>query len=220
MEINDIQEYFPFWDKLDNGQRIRLYRAADFRRTKKKTLLHGNDSCLGIVLVKSGQLRIFSYSEEGREFTLYRLFERDICLFSASCIMHDLQMDLMIETEKDSEYWVINADVYRSLMDESAPIANYTNSLMASRFTSVMWLLNEIMFKSMDKRLSSFLVEETRIEDSQRLKITHEQIANHLGTAREVVTRTLQYLQGEGLVSLSRGTIDITDIAGLEELAE
>ena len=220
MEINDIQEYFPFWDKLDNNQKLRLYRAADFRKTKKKTLLHGNDSCLGLVLVKSGQLRIFSYSEEGREFTLYRLFERDICLFSASCMMHDLQMDLMIETEKDSEYWVINSDVYKSLMDESAPIANYTNSLMASRFSTVMWLLNEIMFKSMDRRLASFLSEETRIEGSMNIKTTHEQIANHLGTAREVVTRTLQYLQGEGVVALSRGNIEVIDIDKLEALAE
>ena len=220
MEINDIQEYFPFWDKLDNNQKLRLYRAADFRKTKKKTLLHGNDSCLGLVLVKSGQLRIFSYSEEGREFTLYRLFERDICLFSASCMMHDLQMDLMIETEKDSEYWVINSDVYKSLMDESAPIANYTNSLMASRFSTVMWLLNEIMFKSMDRRLASFLSEETRIEGGMNIKTTHEQIANHLGTAREVVTRTLQYLQGEGVVALSRGNIEVIDIDKLEALAE
>ena len=220
MEINDIQEYFPFWNKLNDSQRLRLYKASDFQRTKKKTLIHGNGSCLGLILIKSGQIRVFSYSEEGREYTLYRLFERDICLFSASCMLPDLQMDLMIETEKDSEYWVICPDAYKSLMDESAAIANYTNQLMASRFTSVMWLFNEIMFKSMDKRLASFLSEEVKIEGSHKLKITHEQIANHLGTAREVITRTLQYLQGEGMVALSRGTIEITDLARLEEQAE
>ena len=74
------------------------------------------------------------------------------------------------------------------------------------------------MWKSFDKRLAAFLLEESQLEDTPILKITHERIAAHLGTAREVVTRMLRYFQSEGLVKLTRGTIDIIDPQGLENL--
>ena len=99
-------------------------------------------------------------------------------------------------------------------------MANFSNQIMASHFSEVMWLIEQIMWKSFDKRLAAFLVEETLLENTDILKITHEKIANHLGTAREVVTRMLRYFQSENLVRLSRGTIEITDKKGLEELSE
>jgi CRP/FNR family transcriptional regulator len=83
-----------------------------------------------------------------------------------------------------------------------------------------MWLMEQIMFKSFDKRLAAFLLEESRVEDSVQLKITHEKIANHMGTAREVVTRMLRYFQGEGMVVLNRGTIELTNTKQLEALSE
>ncbi len=89
---------------------------------------------------------------------------------------------------------------------------------MASRFSEVMWLIEQIMWKSFDRRLAAFLLEESALEDSRVLKITHEKIANHMGTAREVITRMLRYFQNEGMVQLSRGTIEITDSGRLEEL--
>ena len=99
-------------------------------------------------------------------------------------------------------------------------MSKYTNDLMASRFSEVMWLMEQIMWKSFDKRLAAFLVEESGIEGTTLLKGTHEKIANHMGTAREVVTRMLRYFQGEGLVKLSRGTIEITDAPGLRALQD
>ena len=90
---------------------------------------------------------------------------------------------------------------------------------MAARFSEVMWLLEQVMWKSMDRRVAGFLLEEAAIEDGNRLSITHEAIANHLGTHREVVTRMLRYLQGEGLVKLSRGAVELLDEKRLEELS-
>ena len=115
--------------------------------------------------------------------------------------------------------WVIPTKVWKQLNEESAVLANYTNELMADRFTNVMWLIEQIMWKSFDKRLAEFLLEEVSVEGTSLLKITHEVIGNHLGTAREVVTRMLRYFQSEGMVKLSRGMVEITDIAGLEEVA-
>ena len=105
-------------------------------------------------------------------------------------------------------------------MSRSAPVANYTSELMASRFSDVMWLIDQIQNKKLDSRLAAFLVEESRLDGSKELRLTHEQIANHLGSAREVITRMLKYFQSEGLVKLSRGSVVIEDAACLEKLAE
>ena len=125
----------------------------------------------------------------------------------------------MLFRSKDAEFWVVPAEVYKRILEESAAAANYTNELMASRFSDVMWLMEQIMWKSLDRRVAAFLLEEASIEGSGRLKITHEAIANHLGSHREVITRMLRYFQNEGMVRLSRGVIEITDADRLEEVS-
>ena len=215
-----FQDVFPIWDKLQPDQQERMLNALVFRLVKKGTILHNGDAdCTGLLLVKSGQLRAYMLSAEGREITLYRLFDRDLCLFSASCMMRSIQFEVTIQAEKDTELWVIPAEVYQSIMEESAPVANYTNELMASRFSEVMWLMEQVMWKSMDKRIAAFLLDESAIEGTAVLKISHETIANHLGTHREVVTRLLRYFQSEGAVQLRRGSIELTDLNKLREIS-
>jgi len=208
----ELKDYFPIWNKLTAQQQDRVMAAADYIKAKQGTMLHDNGAdCLGLLLVRSGQLRAYILSEEGREITIYRLFEHDVCLLSTSCVMPDMQFDIMIEAEKDSELWSIPACLYKNLMDESLAVSNYSNNLMSSHFSELMWLMEQIMWKSFDKRLAKFLLEECQLEGSNSLKITHEKIANHMGTAREVVTRMLRYFQSEGMVRLTRGAVEITD---------
>jgi len=215
----EFQDCFSIWSKLTPDQQTTLSSALISRTVAKGTVLHNGDvDCTGLLLVKSGQLRAYILSDEGREITIYRLFDRDLCLFSASCMMRSIQFEVAIEAEKDTELWVIPSEVYQRLMEESAPVSNYTNEIMATRFSEVMWLMEQIMWKSMDKRVAAFLLEESAIEGTNVLKITHEAIANHLGTHREVVTRMLRYLQSEGAVKLTRGTVEITDEAVLKAL--
>lgn len=217
----EFQEYFPVWNKLTAEQQNLLSGQVIFRTASKGTMIHnGNLDCAGLLLIKSGQLRAYILSDEGREITIYRLFDRDICLFSASCVMRSVQFEMFIQAEKETEYWVIPPYIYRRLMEESAPVANYNNELMATRFSEVMWLMEQIMWKSLDKRLAAFLVEEATIEQTRVLKLTHEVIANHLGSPREVITRLLRYFHNEGWVSLSRGTVTITDQSKLEQLSQ
>ena len=132
--------------------------------------------------------------------------------------MNSIQFDITIAAEKNTEVLVIPAEVYKSIMEVSAPLANYTNEIMASRFSEVMWLIDQIMWKSFDKRLAEFLLNEANIEGTDTLKITHETIGNHLGNPREVVTRMLKYFVNEGLISLSRATIEITNKNGLKNI--
>ncbi len=217
----DFQNYFPIWNKLTTSQQEQLLGGLMERNVSKGTVLHnGNMDCTGLLLVKTGQLRAYILSDEGREITIYRLFDRDMCLFSASCIMRSIQFDVTIEAEKDTVIWIIPADIYQGIMAEFAPVANYTNELMATRFSDVMWLVEQIMWKSLDKRVAEFLLEETSIEGTNTLKITHEAIANHLGSHREVITRMLRYFQSEGMVNLSRGTVEIADTHKLESLCD
>ncbi|MDO4741313.1 MAG: Crp/Fnr family transcriptional regulator [Eubacteriales bacterium] len=216
----ELKEFFPIWNKLSPAQQALLTGSAMRRQMKKGDVIQsGSAQCTGLLLVCSGQLRAHILSEEGREITIYRLFERDLCLFSASCMMRSIQFDISVAVEKDAELWVVPAEVYRKVMEESAPLANYTNEIMATRFSDVMWLIEQVLWKSFDKRLAAFLLEESAIEGTTELKITHEIIGSHMGNPREVVTRMLRYFQTEGMVRLSRGAIELTDIQKLETLS-
>ena len=208
----EFQDHFPIWAKLSDVQRGRILDSLVYRQVSKGAVIHsGGTDCTGLLLVESGQLRAYILSDEGREVTVYRLFDRDVCLFSASCMLRSAQFDITIEAEKDTGLWVIPAEVYRGVMEESAPAANYTNEIMATRFSEVMWLVEQVLWKSMDRRVAAFLLEEAAIEGRARLSITHEAIAMHLGTHREVVTRMLRYFQSEGMVKLSRGVVELLD---------
>ena len=215
----NLSTYFPMWRQMTPVQQSALSGSAYRCTAVKGTVIHNNSvDCTGLLLVEHGQLRAYMLSEEGREVTLYRLFDRDICLFSASCIMRSIQFEVTIEAEKDTDLWLIPAEAYQKVMQESAPLSNYTNEIMAARFSGVRGPMEQILWKRFDQRLAEFLLEEASIEETDCLKMTHESIAHHLGTAREVVTRMLRYFQSEGMVKLSRGMIAITDPAKLAQL--
>ena len=208
----DFAQYFPIWDKMNPSQQERLRSVTDFQKVKSGTVLHdGSPECLGMLLVRSGQLRAYLLNEEGREITICRFFEMDICLFTAACVMPNMQFDIFIEAEKDTDMWIIPACLYKNLMEESLAVASYSCDLICNHFSELMWLMEQIMWRKFDERLAKFLLEESGLENTACLVITHDKIANHMGTAREVVTRMLRYFQSEGMVKLTRGSVKITD---------
>ncbi len=218
--MKGLETLFPIWHALNDSERSKLLLEATPRTAGKGTvLMNGSADCVGLFLMESGQLRTYIVSDEGKEITLYRLFERDICLFSASCLISSLQFDVWVEAERESRFWVLPVATFQHLMEGSPVVANYTSELMAARFTEVMWLMEQILFKRFDSRLAAFLLEESTVEGSETLALTHERIANHLGTAREVVTRMLKYFQEEGMVKLARGKIQLICEKKLNSLA-
>ena len=207
----ELSAYLPFWSKLEPRHQALLQDAVTECHFEKGRLIHnGSADCVGLYFVIRGRLRVFVMSEEGKELTLYWLLDRDICLLSASCLMRSIQFDVIITTEEDTDALHIPVEVYRRLMEESVVVANYTE---------VMWRMDQVMNKKLDSRLAAFLLEEAGLRDSSGLLMTHEQIANHLGSAREVVTRMMKYFQTEGLVRLGRGSIELLDMEGLRQLA-
>ena len=209
----------PFYNSLSLEEQQGLENQIVFKTFRKGESMHrGSEDCAGLFLVKTGHIRVFMLSESGKEITLYRLFSRDICIFSASCMLADINFDVFIEAEVETQALVIPAEEYFSLQKKVPAVSNYTTGLLSSRFSEVMWVMEQVMFQSFDRRLAGFLLNQSAIEESDTLKITHETIAKHLGSAREVVTRMLNYFQEEGMVTLSRGGITITDRKKIQQL--
>ena len=216
----EIKDFFPMWDNLEEKEKNILEKKVVLKSAKSGDILYdSDDSCSGLILVASGQLRAFYMSEGGREITLYRLLEGDICILKANCIINSLQFDINISAEKDTVFYVLPPESYKQLMESSLEISRYTNEIMAGRMSDIVWLMDQIMWQSFDKRLAGFLLEESALDDSDTLHITHETVANHMGTAREVVTRMLKYFRSEGLIELSRGSIKIVNFDALRRLS-
>jgi CRP/FNR family transcriptional regulator len=218
-DLHFLQDSLAFWKELDKNQQLSLQQSIIKKHFITGEAMHGgSENCSGLFLIYNGQVRTYIISESGREITLYRLFDRDVCIFSASCMMKNIAFDIYVEVEKDTQAFLIPTSFIKNLSSESLPVQKFMNNIMASRFTEVVWIMEQALFTSFDKRLANFLIELSVIDASDILTITHEKIANHLGTAREVVTRMLKYFQNIGLVKLNRGTIQILDRDKLEKL--
>ena len=218
-ELAFMKDAIPFWNKLTKAQQQQLEQAVTARDYRQGENIHrGTEKCTGFLLVKSGQIRASILSESGKEITIYRLFERDVCIFSASCIMKNINFDIYLEAEQDTRILLIPTMLYKELNESTLAVSDFTNQLMASRFSDVMWVMEQVLFTSFDKRLANFLLEQSAIDGSDTINMTQEVMAKNLGSAREVVTRMLKYFQNEGMVSLFRGGIVITDKKKLEKL--
>lgn len=219
-ELAFLRDKLSFYDELDAQMQLSLQQALVKKHFNKGEIMQGGaENCSGLFLIYNGQVRAYIISESGKEITLYCLFDGDVCIFSASCIMKNIAFDLYIEVEKDTQAFLIPTYAIKNLFSESLPVQKFINDIMAKRFSDVVWIMEQALFTSFDKRLAQFLLEMSDIEASDILPVTHERIANHLGTAREVVTRMLKYFQNIGLVGLNRGSIKIIDRNRLEELA-
>lgn len=218
-DLQYIQDVLPFWESLKEDQKGSLKNGITLRRISAGTIMNGGAGDLdGLFLVKRGQARAFIVSETGKEITLYRLLERDICLFSASCMLRNISFDILVEAEKDTEAFLIPSSIYEKLLQSSIAVSDYTNRIMSSRFSDVMWIMEQVLFMSFDKRLALFLLDQANIDESDRLLMTHESIAKHMGTAREVVTRMLKYFAAEGMVELFRGGVVLKDTGKLRNI--
>jgi CRP/FNR family transcriptional regulator len=157
-------------------------------------------------------------TEEGKEVTLFRLVDRELCIFSASCMMRSVSFDIWISAETDVDTILIPSSINSQISEKNIAVMSFSNEVISSRMSDVMWVLEQNLFMSFDKRLAHFLIEQSELEKSDTLKITHEQIANHLGSAREVVTRMLKYFSQEKLILLKRGSIQLIDKKRLMKL--
>lgn len=216
-----LSDLLPFLHDMNNQSKEKLLEQVQEVHFNQGTHLHaGKEKCSGLFLIKSGRIRAYIVTEEGKEVTLFRLLDRDVCIFSASCMMQNINFEIYISAETDVDAIRIPAKVYEKLSKEEISMVRFTNEILSSRMSDVMWVLEKILFMSLDRRLAYFLLEEAQLEATNRLIITHEQIAGHLGSAREVISRMLKYFAKEDLVKVERGRIILMDEKGLRKLAQ
>lgn len=214
------KQNIPFWDVLSKEQRSFLMRNLVIRTYAKGSSMHNcKEECTGVLFVRSGQLRAYMISEDGREVTLYRLFAGDTCTLSASCILQEITFEVLIDVTEESEVLVVNAAAFLELSRQNIYVENFLYKQTVEKFSDVMWAMQQILFMSFDRRLAIFLLDESNSAKKDVIYMTHEQIAKYLGSAREVVTRMLKYFAEEGIVSLSRGEIWIKNKKKLRKLA-
>ena len=215
-----FRKTFPFWDKMSERDRETFIRTSHEVKFEHGTNIHDGNECTGIILIKSGSLRIYMLSEEGKETTLYRLFPGDMCILSASCVLDTVTFDVFVDSEEDSECVVIGGCAYEDLSRRMPEAKIFALEAAVSRFSDVMWVMQQILFMSFDRRLAIFLLDECAKNGTDTVKLTHEQIAKYMASAREVVSRMLKYFAGEGIVETSRsGGIKILDKRRLRALA-
>lgn len=209
----------PFWKNLTDWQQKDVISNTQIIHYKKgQTLPFQEQECIGIMAILHGRIRVYISSLEGREITLYRMEDKDVCVLSASCVLQSIDFDIHIDAEEDCEILLLSSVTFAKLMEENIHVELFSYKMVSERFSDVMWAMQQILFMSFDKRLASFLLEEVTRSKTNELSITHEQIARHLGSAREVVSRMLKYFEKEGYLILSRGTITILDKRGLQSL--
>ena len=214
-----FKENFPFWDQMSPTEKETFINSSQYISFRKGTNIHNGNECTGIILIRSGSLRLYILSDEGKEITLYRLFPGEMCMLSASCALNSITFDVFVDAEENSECVIVGGCAYAALSERCDAAKIFALETALSRFSDVMWVMQQILFMSMDKRLAIFLLDEISKAGGDTVHLTHEQIAKYMGSAREVVTRMLKYFSSEGIVELSRGGIKVTDLKKLRGLA-
>ena len=216
--IELFEQTFPFWNKLSVTDKETMCRTAHHVHFKKGTNIHDGNECTGVILVRTGSLRLYILSEDGKEITLYRIFPGEMCMLSASCVLETVTFDVFVDSEENSDCVVIGGCIFEDLSRRMSEVKIFALETALSRFSDVMWVMQQILFMSMDKRLAIFLTDESSKRGSDIITLTHEQIAKYMGSAREVVSRMLKYFSSEGLVEVSRGGIKLLDKKRIREL--
>ena len=210
---------FPFWDKLSSEQQSYLLDCSTAAQFSKGTNIHDGNECTGVIFVKSGSLRLYMLSDDGKDITLYRMFAGEMCMLSASCALQNLTFDVFVDAEEVSECVVISGCAFASLADKIPDMKIFALEAAMATFSDVMWVMQQILFMSFDRRLAIFLLDESSKTHSDSIHLTHEQIAKYMGSAREVVSRMLKYFSSEGMVELSRGGVTLLNKQKLRRLA-
>lgn len=212
------REIFPFWKELSESDKNFICQNSLALTYPKGTHIHDGNECSGVIFVRSGCLRVYILSDTGKEVTLYRLYPGEMCMLSASCVLQTVTFDVLVDAEENSECYVIAGKAFSDVSERNKDIKIFALETAVGRFSDVMWVMQQILFMSMDKRLAVFLWDELSRTGGDTVALTHEQIAKYMGSAREVVSRTLKYFAGEGIVEVSRKGIKVCDKKRLREL--
>lgn len=220
--MSDKSIYFknlPFWEHLSSDEKKLIIENSTITEYEKGRIIHSDeDKCLGMIYIISGEIRTYLLSEGGREITLFKLYDNDSCALSASCIISEITFPSQMKAEKDCKVLIISSSIFSKIANQNIYLKCYMYELLTKRFSSVVKTMEQLLFLRFDKRLATFLLSECKRTGSREIHMTHEQIAQHINSAREVVARMLKRFELNGLVELKRGSIKIIDIEKIKTI--
>ncbi|MFD2114045.1 Crp/Fnr family transcriptional regulator [Thiorhodococcus fuscus] len=215
-----ILDVFPFLRAASPDFREALFDTATSMRLPAGHLICQDGSqCAALPLVIAGTGRVYKLGENGREITLYRIEPGESCVVTASCILSDRPFPAFAECETEVEALVVRPNDVRRWMADSAPWRAYIFGLIAERLQEVFGVLDAVLFQRLDQRLIARLLSLRTASPTPEIRMTHQALAVELGSSREVISRVLKGLEGQGLLRATRGLIELLDIPELERRA-
>ncbi len=209
----------PFWNLLtDKEKEILKDNTIERTYTKGSIVFDNSSSCLGLLNVISGQVRAYLVSDEGKEVTIFKLEDNDLCVLSASCIIKQITFDTQLVANEDTKVLIVPSNIIEDLAYMNIELRCYLYEKALARFSDVMWNMQELLFKGLDSRVANYLINQYERTDSTIIKVTHEEIANDINSAREAVTRILKLFVQDGLIKLQKGCIEIIDVDALYDI--
>lgn len=219
--MTEALKNLPYWEQLAEDERQQVQKKAYVRHYEPGDALYGpNVECVGMIHMLRGEARAYLLSDEGREITLFRVDEGDNCVLSASCVLTYISFDSFMTVTKPADVMIVPVAVFGDLCEKNVHVRCFAYELAARRFSSVVAVMQQLLFTRLDQRLALFLLQEYRKTGSREIRMTHEQLALHISSAREAVGRTLKRFAEEGLIESRRGVLLLKDIRSLEEMVK
>ena len=213
-----IASVMPILRRADPKLVKEFQQAAFFTRIPAgKDVFVEGDRTDAIALLISGVVRVYKIGETGREITLYRFGLGESCILTANAILSQQSFPAIATVEQEAEAVMIPADTFRDWVRRYDLWRGFVFDLLSQRLTSVMAIVDDVVFRRVDTRLASFLLNRSQTQNP--IPITHQEIATELGSSREVISRILEGFASEGLVRPARGTVEILDFESLRTRA-
>lgn len=219
-EVGFLHRALPFFKRLDgDDQDLISANASRSTYSSGEIILSKERECKGLIVVKSGRIRALYGLKDGKQITLFRLLQGDVCILTASCVLKNISFEIILEVEKDSEVVLIPPLAWTRLTEKSAAVKEFSMALISERLSEIIWVMDQMISRKMEQRIASFLLEQSALNNSVVLIVTHDIIARNLGTMREVISRSLKYMENDGLLKMSRGQIQLTNMMKLREIS-
>ncbi len=215
--MSELERFEPFAQLSSEGRSL-LRRGTLVKGAQGgDMLLHKGQSTSGAYLVLDGRLRVFTMTPKGTEATLYFIDPGETCVLALNCLFNDLRYPAWVRAEVDTSVAVIPGPLYRRLFESEPAVQGVTVQTLATLVFRLMAELEQVHSSHHRQRLAQFIL--LQVEGDGRLHMTQQQLAQHLGTTREVIARLIQDYVARRLVRTQRGCLTVLDLPGLRQVA-
>jgi CRP/FNR family transcriptional regulator len=213
--MTNVLDTLPFVEGLSSIEYQRLSNAQQLSMEEGSVLLRQGDTCKGFLILIEGCIRVFGRSVQGRELEMYRIEKMGTCVLTTSCLLAGNAYPAEAVVDKDASFLLIKDEDFLFLMSESTAFRSFVFESYSERLSGLLMLVQSIAFERIETRLVQYLSKESK--KSLVLSVSHQHIADTLGTAREVISRHLKIMEQQRWLALSRGQIIILEPSLMED---